>query len=116
MAVTLAEAKKNVQDDLQMGVIDEFQKNNWILEHITFDDCVSPTGGGATPTYAYTRLLTQPTAAFRAINTEYTPQEVTKQRYTVDIKVFGGAYEIDRVLRITDAVVRHMIVRRDDRD
>ena len=28
MPVTLAEAKKNVQDDLQMGVIDEFQKNN----------------------------------------------------------------------------------------
>lgn len=98
MAITLAEAKKNVQDDLQMGVIDEFQKNNWILEHIIFDDCVSPTGGGATPTYAYTRLLTQPTAAFRAINNEYTPQEVTKQRYTADIKVFGGAYEIDRVL------------------
>lgn len=98
MAITLAEAKKNVQDDLQMGVIDEFQKSNWILEHITFDDCVSPTGGGATPTYAYTRLLTQPTAAFRAINSEYTPQEVTKQRYTADIKVFGGAYEIDRVL------------------
>lgn len=98
MAITLAEAKKNVQDDLQMGVIDEFQKNNWILEHITFDDCVSPTGGGATPTYAYTRLLTQPTAAFRPINTEYTPQEVTRQRFTCDIKVFGGAYEIDRVL------------------
>ena len=98
MAITLAEAKKNVQDDLQMGVIDEFQKANWILEHITFDDCVSPTGGGATPTYAYTRLLTQPTAAFRAINSEYTPQEVTKQRFTADIKVFGGAYEIDRVL------------------
>ncbi len=98
MAVTLAEAKKNVQDDLQMGVIDEFQKSNWILEHITFDDCVSPTGGGATPTYAYTRLLTQPTAAFRAINNEYSPQEVTRQRYTVDVKVFGGAYEIDRVL------------------
>lgn len=98
MAITLAEAKKNVQDDLQMGVIDEFQKSNWILEHITFDDCVSPTGGGATPTYAYTRLLTQPTAAFRQINHEYTPQEVTRQRYTADIKVFGGAYEIDRVL------------------
>ena len=98
MAITLAEAKKNVQDDLQIGVIDEFQKSNWILDHITFDDCVSPTGGGATPTYAYTRLLTQPTAAFRAINSEYTPQEVTRQRYTADIKVFGGSFEIDRVI------------------
>ena len=55
MAITLEEAKKNVQDDLQMGVIDEFQKSNYILEHILFDDAVSPTGGGATPSYSYTR-------------------------------------------------------------
>ena len=105
MPVTLAEARKNVQDDLQMGVIDEFRKSNWILDHITFDDCVSPTGGGATPTYAYTRLLTQPTAAFRAINTEYTPSEVTKKRFTTDIKVFGGSYEIDRVIADMGGIV-----------
>lgn len=65
---------------------------------MTFDDCISPTGGGATLTYAYTRLVTQPTAAFRAINTEYTPQEVTKQRFTADLKVFGGTFQLDRVL------------------
>lgn len=105
MAVTLAQAKLNVQDDLQMGVIDEFRKNNWILDHITFDDCVSPTGGGATPTYAYTRLITQPTAAFRAINSEYTSQEVTRQRYTTDIKVFGGSYDIDRVIANMGGIV-----------
>ena len=98
MAITLEEAKKNVQDDLQMGVIDEFQKSNWILEHIPFDDAVSPTGGGATPSYSYTRLKTQPTAAFREINKEYTPAEVTKERHTAEIKVFGGSYEIDRVI------------------
>lgn len=98
MPITLDEVKKNVQDDLQMGVIDEFQKSNWILEHITFDDAVSPTGGGATPSYSYTRLKTQPTAQFREINHEYEPSEVSKERITVDIKVFGGAYQIDRVL------------------
>lgn len=98
MPITLDEAKKNVQDDLQMGVIDEFQKSNWILDHITFDDAVSPTGGGATPSYSYTRLKTQPTAQFREINHEYEPSEVSKERITVDIKVFGGAYQIDRVL------------------
>lgn len=98
MAVTLAQAKLNVQDDLQLGIIDEFRKSNFLLDNLTFDDCVSPTGGGATLTYGYTRLITQPTAAFRAINTEYTPQEVQKQRYTVDLKVFGGAYEVDRVI------------------
>ena len=56
MAITLAEAQKNVQDALQMGVIDEFRKSSWLLDHVTFDDAVSPTGGGATLTYAYTRL------------------------------------------------------------
>lgn len=88
-----------------MGVIDEFQKSNWILEHIPFDDAVSPTGGGATPTYSYTRLKTQPTAEFREINKEYTPSEVTKERYTVDIKVFGGSYEIDRVIANMGGIV-----------
>ena len=105
MAITLEEAKKNVQDDLQMGVIDEFQKSNWILEHIPFDDAVSPTGGGATPTYSYTRLKTQPTAEFREINKEYTPWEVTKDRHTVDIKLFGGSYEIDRVIANMGVIV-----------
>ncbi len=105
MAITLEEAKKNVQDDLQMGVIDEFRKSNWILDHITFDDAVSPTGGGATPTYSYTRLKTQPTAQFREINKEYEPSEVTKERHSVDIKVFGGAYEIDRVIANMGGIV-----------
>ena len=105
MPVTLEEARKNVQDELQMGVIDEFRKSNWILDHITFDDAVSPTGGGATPTYSYTRLKTQPTAQFRAINSEYTPSEVTKERHSVDIKVFGGAYQIDRVIANMGGIV-----------
>lgn len=105
MPITLEEARKNVQDDLQMGVIDEFRKSNWILDHITFDDAVTPTGGGATPTYSYTRLKTQPTAQFRAINSEYTPSEVTKERHSVDIKVFGGSYQIDRVIANMGGIV-----------
>ena len=56
MAVTLAQAKLNVQDDLQAGIIDEFRKSNFLLDNLTFADVVSPTGGGATLTYAYTRL------------------------------------------------------------
>lgn len=105
MAITLEEEKKNVQDDQQLGAIDEFQKSNWILEHILFDDAVSPTGGGATPSYSYTRLKTQPTAQFREINKEYTPSEVTKERHTVEIKVFGGSYEIDRIIANMGGVV-----------
>lgn len=98
MAVTLAQAKLNVTDDLQLGIIDEFAKSSFILNNIPFHDCVSPVGGGATLTYGYTRLITQPTAEFRAINSEYTPSEVQKQRYTTDLKVFGGSYEVDRII------------------
>ena len=32
MPITLAEAKLNVQDDLQMGVIDEFRKSSFYLK------------------------------------------------------------------------------------
>lgn len=105
MAITLAQAKLNVQDDLQVGIIDEFAKSNYLFNNLTFDDVVSPTGGGATLTYAYTRLLTQPTAAFRAVNSEYTPQDVTRQRYTADLKVFGGAFEIDRIIANMGGIV-----------
>ena len=96
--VTLAQAKLNVTDDLQAGIIDEFAKSSFILNNIPFHDCVSPVGGGATLTYGYTRLVTQPTAAFRAVNSEYTASEVQKQRYTTDLKVFGGSYQVDRII------------------
>ena len=98
MAVTLQQAKLNVTDDLQVGIIDEFAKSSFILNNIPFHDCVSPVGGGGTLTYGYTRLITQPTADFRASNSEYTPSEVQKQRYVTDLKVFGGSYEVDRVI------------------
>ena len=98
MAVTLAQAKLNVTDDLQAGIIDEFAKSSFLLNNIPFHDCVSPVGGGATLTYGYTRLVTQPTAEFRAVNAEYNTHEVQKQRYTTDLKVFGGAYEVDRII------------------
>ncbi|MGW3330284.1 major capsid protein [Streptomyces rubiginosohelvolus] len=98
MPVTLAQAKLNATDDIDVQVIDEFAKNNFLLSTLTFDDVVNQAGAGATLTYGYTRLITQADAAFRAINSEYTPAEVTKQRYTVDLKPLGGSFQIDRVL------------------
>ncbi|GCD94068.1 major capsid protein [Embleya hyalina] len=98
MPVTLAEAKNNCQDDVDTAVIDEFRKESVILDSLTFDDVVNPAGGGATLTYGYRRLVTQPTAAFRALNTEYAPANVTTQRYSVDLAVLGGSFEVDRVI------------------
>ena len=105
MAITLAEASKQTQDALQSGVIDEFRKSNWILDNIIFDDCISPSGGGTTMTYSYLRLKTQPNAEFREVNTEYSKSDVTKEKHSVDLKIFGGAYEIDRVIANMGGVV-----------
>lgn len=105
MAVTLAQAKLDAQDDIQRGVIDEFRKASFLLDRMQFDQAVSPGTAGATMTYGYTRLVTQRGAAFRAVNTEYTPQEVTKQRAIAELKFFGGTYEIDRVLAAQGGLV-----------
>lgn len=99
MAVTLAEAKNNAVDDIDVSVIDEFRKESAILDNLTFDPVVNPAGGGATLTYGYRRIVTQPTADTRTLGTgEYTAQNVTTERYTTDLAVMGGAFEVDRVL------------------
>ncbi len=108
MAVTLDEAKVNVQDALQLGIIDEFRKSSFLFDNLTFDDVVSPTGGGATMTYGYTRVITQPTAAFREVNQEYQAQEAAKQRYTVDLKIFGGSFQIDRVIANMGGIINEV--------
>lgn len=97
MAISLAESKNNATEDYDPAVIDEFRKESAILDALVFDDAVSPTGGG-TLDYGYRRLVTQPTAAFRAYNTEYTPQNVTTEKKSVTLAVLGGSFEVDRVL------------------
>jgi hypothetical protein len=98
MPVTLAQAKLNTTDDIDVQVINEFQKQGWLVSNLPFHDVVNAAGAGGTTTYGYTRQITQATAGFRAINSEYTPAEVTKQRYTTDLKPLGGSFQIDRVL------------------
>lgn len=98
MPVTLTEAKKNAQTDLDVAVIDEFRKETAVLDTLIFDDAVNPAGGGATLTYGYRRLTAQRSAAFRAINTEYTPEHVTTTQYFTDLAPLGGSFEVDRVV------------------
>lgn len=97
MAITLAQAQVNVQDDVDFAVIDNLRRYSWLLDRIVWDDTVNPTGG-STLTYGYTRLKTPRTAAFRAINTEYTAGQAERERITVDLVPHGGAFTVDRVL------------------
>lgn len=102
-AFTLADAKKLSQDKLTAYVIDEFRKSP-LLDALVFDDCVKPQGGQSL-TYVYNRITTQPTAAGRAINSEYTAQEAKTSQVSVNLKIFGGAFEMDRVLQADERQV-----------
>jgi len=98
MPVTLAEASKGAQTDLDTEVIDEFRKSSEILDSLVYDQAVNPSGGGAVMTYGYRRLATQVGAAFRTLNTEYTPGAATTSIHTVTLAPLGGSYQIDRVI------------------
>lgn len=97
MPVTLEQARQNATDAIDLAVIDEFRTNQ-ILDLLTFQDVVNPAGGGGTLTYTYTRKVSRGTAAFRALNTEYTPDESTTSRHSVDLKPLGGSFQVDRIL------------------
>ena len=90
MPVTLAQASLNAASDIDRNVIDEFRKSSFLLDALPFDQSVNPAGGGSTLVYGYTRQTTQRAAAFRAINAEYTPAEVQKAQYTVNLRPLGG--------------------------
>lgn len=98
MAITLAQAQVNVQDDVDYAVIDQYRRLSWLLDQLTFDDCVNPGTGGATLTYAYTRLVNARKATFRAINSEYAKSQATRLRASVDLVPLGGSFEVDRVI------------------
>ena len=105
MAITLAQAKVGMSDKVVQQVIDEFRRNSLLLDAMTFDDAVSPGTGGSTLTYGYVRTLTPGQAQFRALNSEYTPQEAARESKTVNLKNFGGSFEIDRVIAETAGAV-----------
>ena len=96
MALTLAQAKALSDSKLTNQIIDEFRKSP-LLDALTFDNTVK-VQGGKTLAYVYNRITTQPTAGTRAINGEYTSQETVTTQNTVNLKVMGGSYELDRVI------------------
>lgn len=97
MVVTLAQAQQNAATAYEAAIISEFRMNP-LMDLIPFDPAVNPAGGGATLTYGYRRQVSRSTAGFRAINSEYAPDEATTEPHSTELKPLGGAYQIDRVL------------------
>ncbi|HBB27683.1 MAG TPA: phage capsid protein [Clostridiales bacterium] len=96
MAITLAEAKVLTQDKLAQIIIDEFRQDR-LLDMMIFDNTVTPQGQSLA--YIYNRVTTLSTAGFRAINSEYVAQEAKTTQITSNLKVFGGSFNVDRVIQ-----------------
>lgn len=109
MPVTLAQAQVNAGNDIDYGVIDDFRRNSWLMDNITFDDTVVPATGGASLGYTYVRKLTGASAAPRAINTEYVPGQATRAQYSVSLKPMGGSFELDRVIAALGAAATNEV-------
>lgn len=98
MAITLAEMKVGMADKVFDQVIDTFLRESEILQLLPFDNCVSPSGG-STLTYTYVQTVLPSTAEFRALNTEYTDSAAKLDKKSADLKIFGGKFPMDRVLK-----------------
>lgn len=107
MALTLNEMKVGMSDKVSQQVVDIFTRNSEILQLLPFDNCVSPQGG-STLTYSYVQKKLPSVAAFRALNTEYTPGHAKIEKKHVDLKTFGGAFDIDRVLKQAEGQYNNM--------
>ncbi|SEP56957.1 hypothetical protein SAMN05216232_0187 [Virgibacillus subterraneus] len=105
MPITLAQAKVGMADKVDQMVVDEFRRASLLLDALEFDNAVSPGTGGSTLTYGYQRLLTPSTADFRAINSEYSPNVADREDIYTKLKIFGGSYDIDRVIQETSGQI-----------
>lgn len=107
MALTLAEAKVGYADKIDQQVIDEFRRDSVLLDKLTFDDTISPTGG-SNLVYGYQRLETPSTAGIRQINQEYTSNEAKRTKQTASPVILGGSFEIDRVIAQTSGAINEL--------
>lgn len=106
--ITLAEAKVAMADHVDQTVIDEFRRGSFLMDSLSFDNAVSPGTGGSTLVYGYVQLKTPSTASFRQINTDYTPVEALREEKSTKLKIFGGNFEIDRVIAETSGAIDEM--------
>lgn len=100
--MTVGQADKVVQE-----IIDTFVRESEILEMLPFDDAVSPSSG-STLVYGYVQEKIPSTAAFRAIGSEYKPNESKLKELSVKLKIFGGSFTIDRVLKTIESKLENM--------
>lgn len=107
MPITLAEMKVGLSDKVAEMVIDTFLRESEILQVLPFDNCVSPSGG-STLNYSYVRTILPSTAEFRELNTEYNGSQAKIEEKSAALKIFGGKFSLDRVLKQAEGKYNNM--------
>ena len=107
MPMTLADMKAGMTDKVAQQVIDIFLRESEVLQVLPFDNCVSPQGG-STLTYTYMQKKLPSLAAFRRLYGEYTASEATLEKKSADLKIFGGKFTMDRVLKQAEGRYNNM--------
>lgn len=95
-------------DKVAEKIVEKFIRESEILELLPFDDAVSPSGKGSTLVYSYVQEKLPSMASFRAIGEEYTPNEGTLEDKNVRLKIFGGSFQIDRVIKTIEGKLENM--------
>jgi hypothetical protein len=88
MAVTLVEAAKLSQNDLQRGVIETFVQDAVVLDRIP----LMPIQGNA---FAYNEEATLPGIEFRAVNAAYAESTGAFNQKTETLVILGGDADVD---------------------
>lgn len=94
MAMTLVEAAKYSQNDLQRGVLETFVIESPVLDRIPFMEI----SGNA---FAYNQEATLPGVEFRAVNAAYTESTGTINQATESLVILGGDADVDTFLVAT---------------
>ena len=91
MALTLIEAAKLSQDDLQRGVLETFVQESSVLDRIPF----LTIQGNA---YAYNEEKTLPNVQFRDVNEGYAESTGTVNPKSEKLVILGGDADVDRFI------------------
>jgi hypothetical protein len=87
-ALTLTEAAKLSEDDLQRGVLETFVQESAVLDRIPFLNIL----GNA---YAYNQEATLPGVEFRAVNDAYSGSTGTVNQLSESLVILGGDADVD---------------------
>lgn len=94
MALTLAQAALNSQNQLQRGVMETFVQESAVLDRIPLE----PISGNA---YAYNEEASLPGIEFRAVNAAYSESTGTINQKTETLVILGGDADVDTFLVAT---------------